>query len=272
MKKNTKVSKGADKVLLAAGIVFLVVFVVSGAGLLRYYFDYREQKQSYDGIAALRDGGNGSEDAGENGDAKETDQETSDGGSGRAAKESSERLRAVNPDYIGWITVPDTNIYYPFVQRDNSYYLNHDFYGKRSSHGAIFLDEGCSPEDDVILIHGHHMKDGTMFGALKGFKKKEFRENHETLYLDWGTGDETYRIFAVALIDLTQEDYFHYDELPDTEEEKESYLKKLKRNSLWYEEPEQSRGETEQIVLLSTCEYGTEQQRLVIAAVSETFE
>lgn len=275
MKKNAKASKGTDKILLVAGSLFLIVFVVSGAALLRYYLDYREQKQSNDGIAALREAesvpeGDGA--AGADKEGGETGQDTADDDGSRAAKESTERLRAVNADYIGWITVPDTDIYYPFVQRDNVYYLNHDFYEKKSSHGTIFLDENCAPEDGVILIHGHHMKDGTMFGALKGFRKKEFRESHETLYLDWGTGDEAYRIFAVALIDLTQETYFHYDELPGTGEERESYLKELKRNSLWYEEPGQSPGEAGQIVLLSTCEYGTEAQRLIVAAVSETIE
>lgn len=272
MKKNVKDSKRTDKILFAAGSLFLIVFVVSGAALLRYYLDYREQKQSNDGIAALREAGSVPEAAGADKEGEEIGQDGADAGSGRAAKESAERLRAVNADYIGWITVPDTDIYYPFVQRDNIYYLNHDFYEKKSSHGTIFLDENCAPEDGVILIHGHHMKDGTMFGALKGFRKKEFRESHETLYLDWGTGDEAYRIFAVALIDLTQETYFHYDELPGTGEERESYLKELKRNSLWYEEPGQSPGEAGQIVLLSTCEYGTEAQRLIVAAVSETIE
>lgn len=270
MKNNGRMSGKTDKILLAVGIVFFVVFAVSAVGLFGYYRDYREQKQSYDGIAALRDGENGSRDDEDGAGVEEAGEDVSDAGSVSLAKESKERLIAVNADYIGWITVPDTNIYYPFVQRDNSYYLNHDFYGTESSHGAIFLDEGCLPEDGVILIHGHHMKDGTMFGALKGFKKKAFWEDHDTLYLDWGTGDETYRIFAAALIDLTQDDWFHYEELPRTEEEREGYLKELKQNALWYEEPEQ--GQTGQIVLLSTCEYGTGQQRLVVAAVSEALK
>lgn len=270
MKNNIGLSGKTDKVLIILGIIFFIVFVVSGLKVLDYYRDYRDQKQSYDEIAALRDGGNEIQNIDDGTKNEETGSDVLHGESTETVKESEKRLRAVNDDYIGWITVPDTNIYYPVVQRDNSYYLNHDFYKKTSSHGAIFMDETCSAEDDVILIHGHHMKDGTMFGALKGFKKKAFWEDHDTLYLDWGTGDETYRIFAAALIDLTQDDWFHYEELPRTEEEREGYLKELKQNALWYEEPEQ--GQTGQIVLLSTCEYGTGQQRLVVAAVSEALK
>lgn len=270
-KKVRKASKTGDRIFLIAGMIFLVVFIASGAGLLHYYLDYRAQKQTYDGIAALRDG------TGEANRMTETQtgSDALDGSSVLAesmAKESYERLKAVNADYIGWITVADTNIDYPVTQRDNSYYLNHDFYGEKSSHGAIFLDEGCTPDDPVILIHGHHMKDGTMFGALKNFKKQEFRENHRTLYLDWGEGDQPYRIFAAALIDLTKEDYFPYNELPAAAEDEKSYLEAFRQSAFWYDEPQQSEGETGQIVLLSTCEYGTAQQRLVIAAVSEEFE
>lgn len=315
MRNGKKGSGCPDVILLAVGIVSLIIFVATGWKLLDYYGEYREQKQGYDELAALRDAGIGettdgmtaggmSQSAtGTNGQDKDAGAAGLEQSATDRARESSERLKAINQDYIGWITIPDTNVYYPMVQRDNLYYLQHDFMGKRSSHGAIFLDESCETDAPVVLIHGHHMKDGTMFGTLKRFKKKDFRENHESLYLDWGEGDEEYRIFAVALIDLTQDEFFRYDELPETAEEIEKYLRKLKQNALWYEEPntettgtvggsaatevtgtvggsattdvtgmvagtestsDERRG---QIVVLSTCEYGTENQRMIVAAV-----
>lgn len=262
MKKDRKSDKEKtkllDRILLAAGIVFTGIFCVSGYMLLKYYDEYREQKKLDESIAGLRQA--------ETMDTK-GDSLMENGGNGAKEQKDNSRLKEINADYIGFITIPDTDIYYPVVRRDNSYYLYHDFMGEKNSHGTIFMDEGCEPEDTVVLLHGHHMKDGTMFGSLKNFKKKEFRKEHEILYLDWGEGDQPYEIFAAALIDLTREDYFTYEILPGTEEETERYLKELKKNSFYYRDL--NKVEQGQIVLLSTCEYGTKQQRLVIAAVSE---
>ncbi len=264
MKKDRDIGKKKadflDRLLVMAGIVFLAVFCVSGYMLLQYYGKYREQKDLDETIAELRQAD--MEDRDHEGDIS-----LGESGNEEEILRDNSRLKELNDDYTGFITIPGTDIYYPVVQRDNSYYLSHDFMGEKNSHGAIFMDEGCKPQDTVILIHGHHMKDGTMFGGLKNFKKKEFREEHRVLYLDWGGGDQSYEIFAAALIDLTQEEYFTYEILPTTEEETERYLKELQKNSFYFQDT--NKVEEGQIVLLSTCEYGTAQQRLVIAAVSE---
>lgn len=253
IKQGKKKGNLLDKLLLAGGIVFLCVFCVTGYFLLRYYGGYREQKEMDDTVAGLREVPDGSDQDG----VRTVEWQ-------EVYERNAMRLKEMNPDYIAWITVPDTDIYYPVVQRDNSYYLYHDFEQKSNSHGAIFMDESCSRTDSFILLHGHHMKDGTMFGGLKKYKKTKFREEHEIIYLDWGNGNESYRVFAAALIDLTPEDYFHYNEFPGTDEDTEKYLKELKRNSFWYDDSTKING---QVVLLSTCEYGTAQQRLVIGAV-----
>lgn len=263
MKKKT------DYLLLVAGVAFLIIFCVSGAMLLRYFGDTKEQQEMSADIAVLRE-----QDLMRRAENK-TDSATTDLVSEDAEEmyiglqRGNSLLADINPDYVGWITIPETEIYYPVVQRDNSYYLSHDFYDKRNSHGTIFLDENRQVTDDVILLHGHHMKDGTMFAALKGYKKKDFRTAHPYLYLDFGSGDIEYRVFATALVDLTQEGYFSYDKFPTTEKEKKQYLNQLKANAFWYETPEDTSG---QIVLLSTCDYGSDEQRLVVAAIAEKTE
>lgn len=252
-----KQGKMLDRLLLAGGVIFLCVFCITGYFLLRYYGEYRNAKELDERIANLRQAEvEGQND--KNGSPQVTDGSKADEGAGE------ESLRTINPDYTGWLTIPDTEIYYPVVQRDNSYYLSHDFTGEENRHGAIFLDENCSLEDNILLIHGHHMKDGTMFGGLKNYKKESFRQEHEVIYLDRGEGDEAYDVFATALIDMTGEEYFNYLELPAGEEERTFYLKQLRNNAFWYKDTEDLTG---QILLLSTCEYGSSEQRLVIAAV-----
>lgn len=76
-------------------------------------------------------------------------------------------LKAINNDIVGWITVQNTNIDYPILYRDNSTYLYNDYNHTYNFSGSIFLDESCDPElDRMILLHGHNMIDGTMFGSL----------------------------------------------------------------------------------------------------------
>ena len=45
------------------------------------------------------------------------------------------------------------------------YYLDHGFTGEEDRNGTLFLNMNNQlfPPDDVLLIHGHNMKDGSMF-------------------------------------------------------------------------------------------------------------
>lgn len=170
--------------------------------------------------------------------------------------------REKNADYVAYLYIPDTEIEYPVVQRNNTYYLNHNFYEEKNAHGTIFLDENCSTEDQVLLLHGHHMKDGTMFGGLKQYRDKEFRQAHSEIFLDMGEGFDTYEVFAIMQIDLTKEDYFAYEEIPKDADSLTAYLKQIRKYATWYEEPEQE----DKLLLLSTCAYGSEDERMVVAA------
>ena len=47
-------------------------------------------------------------------------------------------LSDINPDYVGWIEKEDLGISYPVVQRDNTFYLKHNFEQEADRHGTIF--------------------------------------------------------------------------------------------------------------------------------------
>lgn len=96
-----------------------------------------------------------------------------------------EKLQEVNPDVIGWILIPGSEISFPLLQaEDNTYYLKHSWDKKENSCGSIFYDYRSSPEDWNAVIHGHNMRNGSMFAALHEYKKDEFcKENNQLLIL-----------------------------------------------------------------------------------------
>lgn len=79
-------------------------------------------------------------------------------------------LLSKNPNTVGWIQIPETNVNYPFVQyKDNSYYLSHSFDDSNNTAGWLFLDyrNQLDSMDMNTIIYAHGRVDGTMFGTLK---------------------------------------------------------------------------------------------------------
>ena len=93
-------------------------------------------------------------------------------------------LSAVNPDYAGWIRILGTVIDYPVVHgTDNVKYLNTTFRGERNPSGSIFIDSVCSDDfTGFTLIHGHHMRDGSMFSDLNNFPGTRFTDVEILIY------------------------------------------------------------------------------------------
>ena len=86
------------------------------------------------------------------------------------------KLIADNEDYRCWLKMDNTKIDYPVVQsNDNSYYLDRDFNKNHLAAGSIFMDfRNNFDSDKSVVIYGHNMRNGTMFGELDNFKKESF--------------------------------------------------------------------------------------------------
>jgi len=113
-------------------------------------------------------------------------------------------LRAINPDVVGWIIVPDTNINYPIVQgADNEHYLRHLFDSSYSGAGAIFVDYAGSPTLDGKnnIIYGHNMFDGTMFSDIHLYTNQDFFDGHRVVYLC--TPARNFELSAIACINVS---------------------------------------------------------------------
>lgn len=108
-------------------------------------------------------------------------------------------LKQINPDILAWLDIPGTSVSYPVVRGvDNTYYLDRGIRGQESSSGAIFMDVRNQPDlsDDNIIIYGHNMKNGSMFGQLRKFREKVFYENHPYIDLYLPDGVFRYAIYA----------------------------------------------------------------------------
>lgn len=117
-------------------------------------------------------------------------------------REAYRPLLESNPDTVGWLKVSDI-IDFPVLQRDNSYYLTHDFFGRISAEGAAFLDEGAcvQPEDQHLIIHGHNMRSGNIFGKLDLYRDLEYLKNHPIITFNTLYEDRVY--VPVAVFDIS---------------------------------------------------------------------
>jgi sortase B len=114
------------------------------------------------------------------------------------------KMAAQNPDYVGWIIFEGLEIEFPVVLGDdNSYYLKHTFTNGYSKYGSIFMDYRNKGDfsDNQVVIYGHNMRDGQMFGPVEKLKDPAYYAGHEQVTIQTPAGLRTYRIFAITLVD-----------------------------------------------------------------------
>ena len=118
-----------------------------------------------------------------------------------------------NSDTVGWISISGT-VHLPVVYRDNTFYLDHDFTGAKNASGTLFLDENSPINGNTqnLLIHGHSMNDGSMFGILTHYRKLAFLRQHPLIAFSTLWEKESYAVFAVMMVSSKVEsaNYFNY--------------------------------------------------------------
>ncbi len=185
-----------------------------------------------------------------------------------AVNERFDAVRQINPDIVGWLFVGGL-LSEPVVQRDNEYYMAHDARGRRNDNGAIFLDVNAdlSTRPYTLIIYGHNMKSGAMFGCLRNYEYADFCERHPRLRLDTLYEAGRYVLFAVGRISdsVIDEDYVDLYMLSTSMdmEERQSAIEALKSGSI---HPFQVDVRPEdQLLLLVTCTEEAGERRVVAA-------
>lgn len=184
-------------------------------------------------------------------------------------------LRAVNPDIVAWIYIPDSPVNYPVVQgQDNQEYLHKAFDGSTgwlASAGTIFLDSNNASDfsDRNSALYGHHMNDGSMFASLSDWQNNDEFNSHRDIYLLTPQGN--YRLKTFAMVKTTGTDALVQTTF-SSEESYRSYIQdKLDRSVVTQEGDVLGASDITQSMLFSTCEYSQADGRAVLfAAVVET--
>jgi len=176
-----------------------------------------------------------------------------------------------NKSLIGWIKIDDTLIDYPVMQSSNAdYYLNHNYNQEKDNNGSIFIDSDCSiwPRSENIIIYGHNMKSGKMFGGLKNYKKKSFYEKHQNIQFDTLYEKGTYQImyvFSEVVHDEVEVTFKYYQFIDaNSEEEFDSNMATMAEMSLYDTGVSAHWGD--ELITLSTCDYSQGSERFAIVA------
>ena len=175
--------------------------------------------------------------------------------------EGYQNLKARNGDFSGWLSLEGTKLSYPvmYTPGDPQYYLRRDF-----------IDGESSPTDANVLIHGHNMKNGTMFNALMQYEDEQFWTSHPVIQFNTPFSLGDYQVLGVFVTKISGDpakDAFPYYEYAHITEEVQfqAYVAKVKEMALYETGVNAVYGD--QLLTLSTCDNVTDDGRLVVVAV-----
>ncbi len=168
------------------------------------------------------------------------------------------KLKSKNSDTVGWVNVNNTNINYPYVQRDdNVFYLDHSYDKKYNEAGWVFLDYRNNKDlsDRNNILYAHSRLDKTMFGSLSKTLHSSWFTNLDNHIIRISTEKDNtlWQIFSVYKI-KEESYYITTDFNSDTEYAK--FLDTIKNRSIY--DFNTNVLVTDRVLTLSTCYSDTE--------------
>ena len=184
-------------------------------------------------------------------------------------------LAVDNPDMIGWISIPDTPVDYPvmFSPEEPQFYLSRDFNRNYTFEGIPFLDERCdanAPSDNLI-VYGHNMRSGRMFGSLSKYRDADYRLEHPLISFDTLDERRVYRVYAGFVVQVSGDpedaDMVCYRvDLTSDEEQLQALLDFVSDHALFVD-PELAPELHDQLLTLSTCTSVRKSERFILMAI-----
>ncbi|MFG6337899.1 MAG: class B sortase [Lachnospiraceae bacterium] len=185
--------------------------------------------------------------------------------------EEYQTLYNKNKKLIGWLKIDDTIIDYPVMQTvNNEYYLDHNFNQEYDKNGSLFLDKDCDVvrRNTNLIIYGHHMKSGKMFGSLNSYSNEEYGKKHALIQFDTIYEKGTYEVMYVFRSRIYNEDevVFKYYQFLDVASEAEfnSNMQEMAALSLYDTGVTARYGD--ELLTLSTCDSSEADGRFVVVA------
>lgn len=182
-----------------------------------------------------------------------------------------ETLYNKNKKLIGWLKIDDTTIDYPVMQTtNNEYYLDHNYNQEYDKNGSLFLDADCDVvhRNTNLIVYGHHMKSGKMFGNLNKYSSESYCKEHSTIQFDTIYEKGTYEVMYVFRSRIYNEDeiVFKYYQFLDAASEQEfnSNMQEMAAISLY--DTGVTAGYGDELLTLSTCDNSEEDGRFVVVA------
>lgn len=258
-------------------IIILLLILFIGAGLILFLLNY-EDKRSEENFSALQDIASNFQSPPQSStdtspeNINPTQQNTtqtsgSNSNSWQELPSSYNQLYDLNNDFMGWLSIPNTNVNYPVVQSvdDPNFYLNHDFYKKYSSYGVPYIDERYNIDTSQnALIYGHSMTNTTMFADLLKYNTFDYYSKNKIIEYTDKYGYSEYEIFSIFAIDIN--DPFDYNNYINMDENR---FNNFIENAINYSihPTDITPKYTDKLITLSTCENTSDDMRFVVIGV-----
>jgi sortase, srtB family len=248
--KKIKRSKIINRIIL---IICACVFVFAAFKLVSILLEYKKGNDIYDNIE-----GNILEDKPVNITIGDDNQDVT-----VPFVYNHQALLNINPDGLGFLYVPSVDIRLPIAQTtDNDFYLTHTFDKTYNGNGCLFVDYRITNKlkANHVLIYGHNMNSGAMFGSLSRYETPSFyqTEGNDVFYIYTEDVIRKYKIFTVYITDPISDTFtFNFSNLAGLRE----YAKNVQAQSLYNTGVDITN--TTQIVTFSTCTNNSKQRLIV---------